>query len=121
MAEAKTARGSQGGLRKRMNAPTRQRRKRNRSGGDRAMAAFIRKLKKLLKQDFPGSEFEFELPGPGRLGGLLTWAGFEGMEHIERQRMVWKTLREKLAEEEYFRIAGLLSLTPDEMTAARSA
>jgi hypothetical protein len=85
------------------------------------MGTFIKKLRALLQENFPGSEFEYELPGPQRLGGLLTWAGFEGLEPIERQRKIWKVLREQLTEEEYFRIAALLSLTPDEMAAARSA
>jgi acid stress-induced BolA-like protein IbaG/YrbA len=85
------------------------------------MEKFIPKLRKLLAKNFAGSKLELDRIGGGRVSGLLTWDGFVEVEQIERQRTVWRILRSKLTPEEQHRVAAILTLTPEEMTAARAS
>jgi acid stress-induced BolA-like protein IbaG/YrbA len=73
----------------------------------------------LLNQHFPDATFEFEKAGTRRVGGLLIWQGFSGWQQIERQRQVWQVLRANLPADEQLQVASILTLTPDEMAAAR--
>ncbi len=84
------------------------------------MEEFIQRLTALLAQHFPNSKTEFEIAGPRRVGGLITWEGFVGAEQIERQRQLWRVLREHLPPEEQLQVAAILTFTPEEMTAARA-
>lgn len=84
------------------------------------MEEFIRRLTELLGQHFTLGEVELEIAGPRRVGGLLVWDGFVGREQIERQRTVWRVLREHLTPEEQLQVSAILTLTPEEMTAARA-
>ena len=65
-------------------------------------------------------EIEMEPREDGRVSGFLIWEGFTGSEHIERQRMVWEVIRRELARDEQAKVAAVLTLTPEEMTAARA-
>jgi len=49
----------------------------------------------------------------------LIWSGFEGREQIERQHEVWKVLRTQLEQVDQLKVAAILTLTPEEMAAAR--
>lgn len=84
------------------------------------MEEFIRRLTELLGQHFAQGEIEFEVAGPRRVGGLLVWDGFIGREQIERQRALWRVLREYLTPEEQLQVSAILTLTPEEMTGARA-
>ncbi|HTK78213.1 MAG TPA: hypothetical protein VL371_23300 [Gemmataceae bacterium] len=84
------------------------------------MEEFIRQVTDLLRQHFPDSDLEFERAGPQRIGGLLAWSGFTGVEQIARQRQVWQVLRAGLSPEDQLRISAVLTLTPEEMAAARA-
>ena len=84
------------------------------------MEEFIQKLKSLFTQHFSASDLEVEPAGNNRVGGFLIWEGFSGLEQIERQRKVWKFLRQELRPEEQFMISAILTLTPEEMASARA-
>ena len=84
------------------------------------MDPFLQSIVDLLHSHFPGSEVEIERIGEQRVSGFLTWDGFVGREQIERQRAVWAVLRQALPPEEQRRVAAILTLTPEEMTAARA-
>ncbi len=85
------------------------------------MEEFIQRLTALLHHHFAGSELEFEIAGPRRVGGLVVWEGFAGQDHLERQRAMWKMLRAELTPEEQLQVSALLTLTPEEMAVAREA
>lgn len=85
------------------------------------MEQLIQKLTSIFRRQFPGSETELEPRGENRVSGFLVWNGFEGHEHIERQREVWKIIRAELSREEQHQIAAVLTLTPEEMAAARES
>jgi stress-induced morphogen len=84
------------------------------------MESFIQKLTQLLQQKFPGSELELETATAHRVGGLLTWDGFTGKSQIDRQREVWRVLRTELTPDEQLQVAAMLTLTREEMSAARA-
>lgn len=84
------------------------------------MEDLLQKLSDLLRSRFPQCEIELEYRGDGRVSGFLIWEGFAGSEHIERQRMVWNLIRKELPQEEQVKIVAVLTLTPEEMTAARA-
>jgi hypothetical protein len=85
------------------------------------MEDFIQKLTKLLDDSFLGAEFEWEPASERRVGGLMIWNGFDGLDQSVRQRSVWKVIRDKLAADEQLRISAILTLTPEEMASAREA
>jgi hypothetical protein len=84
------------------------------------MEELIQKLTQLLQQNFEGGEVEFETTGTQRVGGVLIWEGFTGLQQIERQRRVWEVIRNALAPDEQLQVAALLTLTPEEMSSARA-
>jgi len=83
------------------------------------MEDFIQKLNTLLIANFPGAELELELAGPRRVGGLMVWDGFIGQEQIDRQKALWQVIRSSLSPEEQLRVSAVLTMTPEEMAAAR--
>lgn len=83
------------------------------------MEQLNRKLGRLLRQHFTNAEVELESLGAGRISGFLIWDGFDGLEQIKRQRQVWKVLRSELTVPEQQKVAAVLTLTPQEMAAAR--
>lgn len=85
------------------------------------MEDFIKKLTDLLKASFPDAQTELEAIGADRVSGFLIWDGFVGVEHIERQRTVWRLIRSELTPDEQHRIAAVLTMTSDEMSAARAS
>lgn len=85
------------------------------------MDALLRKLKRILRQALPGCELDLEITVPGhKVGGLVIWQKFQGMEPIDRAKKVWDVLEEQLTAAEYRSVSTVLTLTPDELAAARS-
>ena len=83
------------------------------------MEQFIQRIAQVLQQQFPGGEVDLERRGSDRVSGFLIWSGFEGREQIERQHEVWKVLRTQLELVDQLKVAAILTLTPEEMAAAR--
>jgi hypothetical protein len=84
------------------------------------MDKFIRKLRKLIAHHFAGGRLELRRLDAGRVSGLLTWDGFDEIEQIERQRAIWRVLRANLTPEEQLRVAAILTMSIEEMAAARA-
>ena len=85
------------------------------------MESLIRKLTDLLHQGFPGSDLELDVTVPGhKVGGLIAWAGFDGLDAVDRQDRVWDYLEGHLPRDERGSVSVLLTLTPEETTAARA-
>jgi hypothetical protein len=76
----------------------------------------IRKLGRLLRSAFPGALVRRlgRPPGGDRIGGVLVWGGFEGLDQIDRQRELWAVLRRDLTPEEQAQISLLMTVTPRE-------
>ncbi|MBM3957740.1 MAG: hypothetical protein FJ313_06770 [Gemmatimonadetes bacterium] len=76
----------------------------------------VRKLRKMLVDGFPGAEVrDLGRPPEGsRIGGVLLWKRFEGLDQIDRQQAVWRLLRARLTPEEQQEIGLIMTLTPHE-------
>jgi acid stress-induced BolA-like protein IbaG/YrbA len=83
------------------------------------MEEFIQRMRRLLQDQFAGGEVDLEERGSGRISGFLIWSGFEALEQIERQRQLWRVLRAHLDAGDQLKVVAILTLTPEEMAAAR--
>ncbi len=81
------------------------------------MEQLIQHLSEIFALDYPGSQMQLsQTPSTMKVGGFILWDGFEDKTQIERQRMVWQTLRERLPVQDQQRITAILTLTPLEHT-----
>jgi hypothetical protein len=87
------------------------------------MAAFLKKLDRLVKDSFPQSSTELEQlessSKPTKVGGFVVWSGFSGVDTRDRVRAVWDVLERGLTEREMSRISVILPYTPIEMEMRR--
>lgn len=75
------------------------------------------RINRRLEQSFPGATVELETPYDDRVGGVLLWDGFQGVDQIDRQRRLWKALRSGLTQGEQLRVTAILTVTPSERSA----
>jgi len=78
------------------------------------------KVREILEAAFIGMIIETETLSDVRVSGSAIWAGFDGFDHVERQTMIRKVLREKLGDE-FKQVGVLLTYTPDEIDAMNAA
>lgn len=75
-------------------------------------------IKNAVTAAFPGMQIQFDpYPGYGKLHGTLVWEGFQDRLQMERQRLVWETLRAALSDDQRFETGFLLTVTPAELNA----
>jgi len=80
------------------------------------MEEFIQHLSTVLQQAFPGSTPELEQFAPlSKVGGFLIWDGFDGVEQLDRQRLVSTALRRLLPPDELLQVTTILTATPEEV------
>ena len=86
------------------------------------MEAFAKKVKDVLVAEFPNATVALEAAKPSKkIGGLMVWEGFKGIEQIKRQTRLWKVLRHRLTPEEQLRITAILTVTPQEREVCQEA
>ncbi len=69
-----------------------------------------------LGKAFPGCEAKLEVVRPAkRIGGVLVWEGFGGVEQIDRQRLVREALDAAIHGPDRKAISLILTLTPTEL------
>ena len=84
------------------------------------MERLKKKLEDWLPKQFPGAEVALELGRPGtKLGGILAWKGFEGLEPIDRQRILRQKIKEHFKQEDQIRISLIVTLSPAEYAVYR--
>ena len=77
-------------------------------------------LEKWLPQDLPGAQVEIDPLRRGfKISGIVVWPGFDGLEPIDRQHILWDKLRARFSPEDQLRITILISLTPAEYAVFR--
>ncbi|MFB3894146.1 MAG: hypothetical protein ACE15C_19250 [Phycisphaerae bacterium] len=81
------------------------------------------KVRKILKDNLPGINIDDLGPGglSGKIGGVLVWKQFEGLDQVDRQEKVWNLLRQHLSMDEQSRLSLMITLTPDELKSIRAA
>lgn len=76
------------------------------------MERLKKELEQWLTEQFPGSEVSLELGRPGtKLSGILAWKGFDGLEPIDRQSLLRRTIRSRFSREDELRISIIITLT----------
>jgi len=75
----------------------------------------LRKLKNVLTQRFP-SPATVKLEDHDGIIGVITSAGFAGMETIDRQNLIGDIVDTNLSAEERRRVQVIVGVTPDEGT-----
>ena len=68
----------------------------------------------ILIQEFPGSQVDVgKFYGAERVSGEIVWDGFEGLDHLDRQKRVHEALRRGLGAEA-IGVSTILAYTPHE-------
>ena len=76
------------------------------------------KVESTVAQSFDNAQTELEeIQELGKLSGHVLWSGFAGMPDKERQRVLWKKLRESLSPPELLSLSLILTFTPQEYDA----
>lgn len=80
------------------------------------------RVRKAIKDCFPDGRLEDfgQSSRNDRIGAVLIWPGFEGMEPIERQERLWSALGEKLSLEDQKQVSLIITLTQKELDGIRS-
>ena len=77
-------------------------------------------LEKWLPQDLPGAQVEVDPLRRGfKISGIVVWPGFDGLEPIDRQHILWDKLRLRFNQEDQNRITILITLSPAEYAVYR--
>lgn len=86
--------------------------------GQATATQVIDKLKRAAERAFAGADVQLRRYRPGpRIGGRIVWSGFVGMEQMDRQRTLRRTIDAALAPDEQRRLSMVLTLTPEETAA----
>jgi acid stress-induced BolA-like protein IbaG/YrbA len=78
--------------------------------------ALTRKVRRLLTEGFPGARVDVgtAVPSATRVGGVVVSDVFDGQDHVDRQRAVWRVLRAGLTEGELEQVGLILPVTEAE-------
>lgn len=84
------------------------------------MERLKQELEQWLPEQFPGAELSFDAGHRrAKLSGILAWLGFDGLEPIDRQSLLWRAIRARFDREDQLRISILITLTPAEYAVYR--
>lgn len=84
------------------------------------MATVADEIRRVLRQELDADASDVErVSADGRIAGAVIAERFTGLEQVERQRLVWRTLREHLAEDFLLNVGLLMTMTPAEAAAVR--
>lgn len=75
---------------------------------------FAEHITQLLQQQYPGAQVDVGFAyGAERLSGYIVWGGFDGLEQIDRQRLLATYLRASLGPDAQ-QVSTILTYTPHE-------
>ncbi len=75
---------------------------------------FAKHVAHLLEQQYPDAQVDVDFAyGAEKLSGYIVWSGFDGLEQIDRQRLIANRLRTLLGRDAQ-RISTILTYTPHE-------
>ena len=78
------------------------------------------KVKELLETTFPGIKVDTEFFPRGRTSGSVVWAGFDGLDQVNRQTKI-RTLLQKQLGADAQQVGVSLTYTPLEMVEMNAA
>ena len=84
------------------------------------MERLRRELEQWLPEQFPHAEILLDPAQSGsKIGGIIAWAGFDSLEPIDRQSLLWRAIRARFSRDDQIRISGLIALSPAEYATYR--
>lgn len=84
------------------------------------MERLKQELELWLPEQFPQAEIVLDPARRGqKIGGILAWDGFAGLEPIDRQGLLWRAIRARFDRDDQLRISILITLTPAEYAVYR--
>ena len=84
------------------------------------MERLRQQLELWLPGQFPQAEIVLDPARRGqKIGGILAWDGFAGLEPIDRQGLLWRAIRTRFHREDQLGISSIITLTPAEYTVYR--
>ena len=84
------------------------------------MERLKQQLELWLPEQFPQAEIVLDPARRGqKIGGILAWEGFAGLEPIDRQGLLWRALRAHFNREDQLGISSIITLTPAEYAVYR--
>ena len=84
------------------------------------MERLRQQLELWLSEQFPQAEILLDPARHGqKIGGILAWEGFAGLEPIERQELLWRDIRLHFNREDQLGISSIITLTPQEYAVYR--
>ena len=77
-------------------------------------------LEQWLPEQFPQAEIRLDAARRGqKIGGILAWDGFAGLEPIDRHGLLWRALRARFDRDDQLGISSIITLTPAEYAVYR--
>jgi len=77
-------------------------------------------LEQWLPEQFPRAEIRLDPARRGqKIGGILAWDGFAGLEPIDRQGLLWRALQARFDRDDQLGISSIITLTPAEYAVYR--
>lgn len=77
-------------------------------------------LAEWLPKQFPRAEIVLDPARRGRkIGGIIAWEGFNGLEPLDRQELLWRGLRARFDRDDQLLISSMIALTPAEYAVYR--
>jgi len=75
------------------------------------------RVRKAIRDCFPTARLEdFGRTSKfDRIGGVLIWSGFEGLDMIDRHEKLWSALKQKLSADDRAQCTLIMTLTPKEL------
>ena len=84
------------------------------------MGRLRQQMEQWLPEQFPHAEIRLDAARRGqKIGGILAWNGFAGLEPIDRQGLLWRALQARFGREDQLGISSIITLTPAEYAVYR--
>lgn len=79
------------------------------------IGSLSKRVGRILAEQFPGAKVTIERAKPAeKIGGIIVWKGFDGLDQVDRQSRLWSALRSQLSSDEQRKITAILTMAPAE-------
>lgn len=79
--------------------------------------SFPDRVREILERNFSNADINLDRSsGTERLSGYIIWSGFNKVEQLDRQRLIYNTLRDEL-QADAAKISIILAYSPEEWEA----
>jgi len=76
---------------------------------------YVTRLSDSLARALPQCDIDYEKVRSDRYRFVVVWPGFEGLEHPERQRLVWEVADVAIDKADLMRVLMIVTLAPSEV------